>query len=248
MARLFKRITSDQFIDEMNRLFWIEPLDNRGAPDAGWSCREHAWALALLYQINGRPASVLNGSVKVVAHLGQRSERLVLDVPIHSWTGVDGNGFFDFSLKPDLELPGNLGQLPLGRVIGSRMLPKVLGKALFVANPEEGDIAVENANPSGRQTVLVYKGDTIDSLLPDYVTYAIDFINSPLTDRLKTRFDSSIYAKSVLFLNDFLHGRRASIRDVSAEGRWQLIDREYHDAVTKVLELAQLRSATRAEA
>jgi hypothetical protein len=161
---------------------------------------------------------------------------------------VDDNGFFDFSLKPDLELPDNLGQLPLGRVIASRMLPKVLGKAVFVANPAEGDIAVENASHSGRQTVLVYKGDTIDSLLPDYVTHAIDFINSPLTDRLKTRFDSSIYAKSVLFLNDFLHGRRASIGGVPAEGRWQVIDREYHDAVPKVLELAQLRSATRAEA
>src|SRR5688500_7447143 len=80
---------------ELNTALWIEPLVNRGAFDAGWNCRDHAWVTALLACCTGLPGIVFRGGATFISKYGGVS--MAVAVPNHAWAAVDRVGYVDLS-------------------------------------------------------------------------------------------------------------------------------------------------------
>jgi hypothetical protein len=240
-ARFAKVLRGGRFRRELNRSLWLEPFTNRGVFDAGWSCRDHAWVCSLLACANGFEAVVVHGKLVIVAQSSRTGQRVGYQVLTHSWSAIAAVGFCDLSLKTDFVLPDGDGTLPLGPVVQNNILPQAYGDTYFADNESDGHRAVTESIGYGKRVTLVYSGKEYDTLLEEYVTRAVDLINSPLTDQLRVQFDSSIYAKLVLHLDGLIHGSRHPIVARTRDEFWKALATSFDNANEQLLDLTRLR-------
>lgn len=236
-SEFWHRASAVAFQREMNRLFWIEELQGAHVRDLGWSCREHAWALTLLARAANLPAFVMNGLLTHV--LPANKHGLINSVGTHSWIAVEGQGLFDFSAKATLHDPQSQVEHPIPKVMYSRPIPPSWGSVVPAGNDREFRKTISDAHGSMRRTAI-YLGLSLDTPLPEMVENACEYINSPLTDRLKSTFREDIYAKGLLYLNDVLFSRRRPASSISSSELWAQIDIDFVNAVPLALRLAKL--------
>jgi hypothetical protein len=234
----WRRVSTVEFQNEINRLFWIDEFQIGELRDLGWSCREHAWAVCLLARTVGIPACIMNGSLTHVVPNG--SARLINRVGTHSWVAVEGQGLFDFSEKPTLRAPVSDTALPVPKIAYTKAIPPSWGSVIMARGQPHADRAVYEAT-NGKHSVGIYLGRTVDTPLPDIIENACGYINSPLTDRLKSSFSDDIYAKGLLHLSGVFFGRwSCSGSALSTEELWRKVDSEFTGAVPTALRLVKL--------
>lgn len=228
----------------------IEPFDNREFYDHGWSCREHAWLVALLAEALGYSAVVMHGAATFLPRVPPGQARSIISQTQHSWVGVEEFGLIDLSPKPRGQQSTG-GQtatwgdpFPLGSIFRNQVGRSRANSVILVIDDVQFRNEVERLVPRKDTPHAVFRGRDYDTILEDIVLHAVDWINSPLTGRLMLHFDRSIYAKAFLHLHSYLDHRVSSLRHTDQLGAWRRIDATHRDAEDVVIRLARVDTAT----
>ncbi len=216
-------LASEPFRQELHHLLWIDPLINKGVRDEGWSCRDHALVVAALAAIRGHAAVAISGSVGFVQGPVGDQRPVGRNIGPHWWLMIESMGTCDFSprLIKTRELP-EWGDWQDAFLLGSAYVPA--GTIAYAMTPHEPTFQAAFAaatNQEGVRTAL-YLRKAAEPLGLAQFERARDWINSPLTDRLKQRFPlrKDIYLRAVLHLDDFIKGAAASLRGLPQMQAW----------------------------
>jgi hypothetical protein len=91
-------LTDRRVLAELHHLLWRAPFTNSGKRDEGCMCREHSFFSASLAALLGYQSVMVWGGLALIG-VTLESRTAMLRVDTHCWTGVEGIGFFDLSLK-----------------------------------------------------------------------------------------------------------------------------------------------------
>ena len=58
---LAQSLLDDGLVDELHGFLWTEPFANKGTPDDGWSCRDHAVVVGRLLRSAGAEVRIRHG-------------------------------------------------------------------------------------------------------------------------------------------------------------------------------------------
>lgn len=232
--RFWTAVAAPDFQSELNGLFWIDDVERESVLDYGWSCREHAWATALLARSAGIEAFVINGQAAHVVRTDLTAGLLTQHA--HSWVMVGGM-VFDFSPKPLARLGAVDVAVP--KIAFSKVMDDGWGAFSMSASEREFARSRAGAAASGN-SVALYWAQESDTPLPSMIEDAVGYINSPLTDILKKQFDHSIYAKALLHLDGVLHRRRAPLAGRPLMDQWEVISRAFDRPISRAIQLADI--------
>ena len=242
-------------VGELHALLWTKPRVNKGKFDPGWSCREHAAAIAALLTLEGVHVRIRHGRSVFMqgatgnappVGFGQEASDGFDPRPRHTWTWVDGLG--DLDVSPRLQ-----ERLDRWRPLDTRF--GILGStwpvtglqtdAVVCTTRADYENAVNRAShlrDAGRAIYLVEREEPFEpGLLIDGRTR----LDSPLTPQVMASAGPNGYVKLVVHVRGVLAGQRRSLASVSFGRAWQLIgqipDREA-DALVQDLEAALSRN------
>jgi hypothetical protein len=213
----------ERVLPEINLLFWTPVFSNKGVLDWGWSCREHAWAMALLLRDQGVDCMVAHGRVEYL--LPPRHDQklpVVLDVRSHSFVRLVEDGYQDFSIKPRVKLnDDNLLQFP--QLQNSKLTPATWGD-LELADLRTAlsplDLKVVRSKPLAR-----YKVERLEEPGRKMTADPCAWINSPLTDELERCYGRHVYDRALAHLQAFSRGEAPSFRGMRRRDFWDRIGR-----------------------
>lgn len=234
-------LTSDRFLNELHHFLWSEPFMNKGELDQGWNCREHAWVGALLSHWLGFSSVLFLGKAWLIT--GPTNQRPGFGVfqRAHSWLGVEGFGAVDLSIKPEATYAGTTIRFPIRCLYGNKLIPHGRGKVCVFNDEAEFDRAATAFCERRKEIWALYLMASGASLDEGFVTHAAEWINSPLTDRLKERFGdpSATYASLFLHLAGFLSGTHSSLTRIPVVDAWAKLAESGPGATQRALEIAQ---------
>lgn len=225
-------LTSPLFLDEIHHLLWVEPAENRGKWDEGWSCRNHALiACAVTCVMKNRGAIIYGKSTFVIGPDGDLPSVGVAADP-HSWFGVDGFGYFDLSPRLTRHKEPVWRPWPLSCIAMSRCLPD--GDFLAAESERQYENSVNAATHVPRRRKAVYFGQTYANFSRKLLIEGFEAADSPLTGRLSERYDPAIFAKAAIHLWKLLRGEAQSLRGLSQDEAWERIAKQPGDAISWV--------------
>lgn len=240
MIFAFKQLTSTAFLAELHHFLWDEPHVNRGTFDVGWNCRDHAWIVSLLARAAGfRETIVFRGKAIFAAPRQAATQRFVLTVATHSWVGIPDHGQIDLSVKSECRYDGRVNRLRIGVLFLDRFVGA--SPAKFVPLPDYTALprAMDWLETTGRSVGIYALGPEYDGLQPEIITGAADYINSPLTDWLKQRFDADdAYAALFLHLLTLLKGGRKSYANLARAEAWQRVVEDHANPIDEAISAA----------
>jgi hypothetical protein len=225
-------------IRDLHRLLWIPGLVNRGEPDGGWSCRDHAAILGALLALHQVPADLAHGRCMFVQgatsgrspsgigqELGQASG--------HTWLEIAGAGIVDLSpnLAPD---PPQRGwyNLDFAGIVFDRWRPAGAGQVIRCSTAAEYSRQIALASHLEDGVVALYleeRRSAFDPLL--LVTRTM--IDSPQCDRVFDKYGPSAYVSVVLHLRDLLLGEAPPVGGVSQSKAWSTVLSRYPDPLAE---------------
>jgi hypothetical protein len=126
------RLSSPALLRDLNRALWIDPFLNGDTVDAGWSCRDHAWVVAMVCLAEGVPAFVIHGVAGFVGTSATSSTRLRVVIEPHAWAAGEQVGYCDLSVKPEYPDPVGGGGVRLAAVVGNRFVGSI-GNSVYLA-------------------------------------------------------------------------------------------------------------------
>ena len=192
--------------------------------DYGWNCRDHALLTALLVHSQGKRAALMHGKTMFV--LGPRGGRasIALGQDQHTWAAVEHYGLVDLSIKPSVSLAGHQFKFPFNCVLKNDSVPSCKGKVLVVRDESEFQRLVDEGTAKQGASLIIYLHDRGEEIDQGHIIYADRWIDSPLTDELRTRFNSpsEAYAALLLHLMDLSEGNARSLANMD---QWQAWDR-----------------------
>jgi len=227
-AQEANRLTTPQFLAEIHHLLWIDPFDNQGTWDEGWNCRDHAWLGGVVLQLLGLTAAVVYGEAMFVRGPDGDAPPTGLSQTGHAWLGIDGLGFMDISpnLAQCRELSLQTWQLKC--IAMNRCIPDGRFENSNSSEDYERRVGIATNTPGNH---AVYFGRGYDNIDSDFVNQAFQFINSPLSVRLATRFEPDVYAKAAIHLFKILSGKSQSLQKLSQDQAWECISTQPGNAI-----------------
>ena len=176
-------LTDRRVLAELHHLFWRAPFTNSGTRDEGWMCREHSFFTASLAALLGYRSVMVWGRLALTGNT-LAGDIGMLRVNTHSWSGVEGIGFFDLSLNLENAGP-RWACWPSSCLAGSTFYPHPMVRFRLYTESEHlmwEQNATEALKTSGFSAL--YLGERYEDLSTWVVERAVDVINSPLTDEL----------------------------------------------------------------
>jgi len=215
-------LTDRRVLAELHHLLWRAPFTNGGKRDEGWMCRDHSFFIASLAALLGHQSTIIWGQLALVGATSD-GRMGMLRIDTHSWTGVQRIGFFDVSLNPELGKGPGWARWPARCLAGSAFYPHPVVSFQFFTDSER--LVWEQNTTKALKTAgfaALYLGERYEDLSAWVVEQAIDIINSPLTDELRSLpgFDSEIYAKAVHHVWEVAHRRKRSLTEVNQTQAW----------------------------
>ena len=229
-SRVLSWLWTSGALDELHRLLWTKPQNNSDEWDPGWSCREHAVVVAGLLALRGVHSDIRHGWCMFVngSDNGQPPVAVGQQPPLrrigHSWDYVNELGDVDFSPRFD---QGRWPWRPLrsiGIVGGAWEVRGMADTAVIVCSDiftYEQEIARATHLVSAARALYLVSEQT--PFEPSMLH--VDFVNSPLTDRIRADGGDYIYAKLVVYLHDLAAGRRRKLPGNDEKKWWRLISR-----------------------
>lgn len=219
-----------EFLAELHKLLWIDPHDNHGQWDPGWSCRDHAvllCALASLYRLE--PTIISGKCIYGMRRTGYpnfiATGQDVTQPGGHSWIELPEVGMID--LSPNIAALTNVWGSEVRTfkgIFGNMPEPQGSARLVVCSTLAEYDREIAASPFSEGVLTAIYVLQAAApfelALLEDPFTR----VNSPLTCFLSALFPKSIYAKAVLHLRDRLEGRGRSVAGVSRRKAWQIVN------------------------
>jgi hypothetical protein len=220
---------------------------NRGTFDGGWSCREHALITCCLLTAHGIEAWLIHGKVMYVRGpsgglppVGRGQE--LSSQAGHTWLDIPDIGVVDLSPNLAGGIHPHWPSVTFSGILGSEWLPYGGGQFVQCTSAQDYDnqIALGSYQENGMRAV--YLPMLRERLTSGMIMDAFRYVNSPLTDSLRKRFDSSVYAKAVLHFADRLDGRGRSLAGVSRNKGWSIIASRAGNAIEEVLRMTHLHT------
>jgi hypothetical protein len=218
---------------------------NRGIFDLGWSCREHTFIVCCLVLAQGVETQLTRGKVMYVrgpsgslppAGLGQKWGSHAG----HTWLEVGEVGVVNVSPSLAGGKHPHWPSVTSSGMLGSQWRP--CGGGQFIqyrsAQDYEDQIAIGSHQEHGLRAVCLLISR--EKLTSGMIVEAWKYINSPLTDSLRKRFDPAIYAKAVPHFADRLEGRGRSLAGVSRNKGWSIIASRAGNATEEVIRMTGL--------
>jgi hypothetical protein len=235
-------LTRDEFLLELHHLLWMEPAERRGKWDPGWNCRDHAFIVGLVVRLFGTEAVLIPG--RAIFIVGPSSEKASLGVEQspHAWLGINGDGFFDLSLRLDKSVMPVAW--PVKALAASQFMPSEVARFIHTAQAENYEQKTAIATHAEYARTAVYFRES------EYVRFtrrllfgAFQFCNSPLTNMLRDYFGErpDLYARAVLHLYDLFEGNAEPLIGMSQLSAWKILSKRYPKAFPEIYSRASLK-------
>jgi hypothetical protein len=220
---------TDEVINELHGLLWDKPRLNRGEYDPGWSCRDHAVAIAGIISLNGLAGGLRHGRCFFIqgasadgppVGVGQESSSR----SGHTWNWIEGFG--DLDLSPRLnERDGQWRPVStLFGIIGSTWSVRDLHTDVVVCRTRrEYDNAIARASYLRNAGRAVYWIIREEPFRPELLVDGAVNINSPRTRRIIELAGKNAYVKLVVHLHGVQRGTRKPLSGVSFARAWTRI-------------------------
>lgn len=220
-------LCSQRLRSELNHLLWIQPFDNGGTWDFGWSCRDHAFVAGIVAQLLGLTVELVHGEALFVRGATADVSGIGLHQKTHTWLLIEGDGLMDISIR--ISAYGTAWRAPaIEYVASSQCRP---AGHLLVARTQDAFDAALLAAPSLQGEHAIYRADRTALIDQQLAHNAFGVIHSPLTVRLSKKYPSSLYAKLAVHAYDFLCGRTESLAAHPQDYAWKKLARLRDDAV-----------------
>lgn len=234
-----------ELLKETHALLWTDPVMNRGVFDVGMNCRDHALVFAALFKANGIDAAIATGKNMIV--WGPRSGRAPIGLGQeqdfgegHSWVMTEAGDLYDYSLKlPDARRNARFKGLtaPIVERCLCGNVPNA--RVLLTRHADEFTNEVNSASHLPDQILVAYLVTRIEAFTPQLLANPLSRLNSPLSNRIASRYAPDIYVKLVMHLIEFSRGEAHSLAGKSQIGAWNTIARRSNEDLTRYLQLAQ---------
>lgn len=156
------------------------------------------------------------------------------DSQIHTWIEILNLGIIDLSPNLVAAQP-QWRNVPFNGICAGRWVPLDRGSVVVCSDLREFDAQVAFASRAADHVRALYVSRSRETLSPSIIISAIEYINSPLTEKLGVPFDEGIYAKAVLHLRDRLLGKGRSLAGLSQNKAWAIVASREGDATREVL-------------
>ena len=235
-------LQDDVFLRELHHLLWIDPFENQGTFDTGWSCRDHAFIVGCLLGCVGKKVRLTHGKNMFIqgpdagrppVGIGQESTAAGL----HTWLKSDAGKIIDLSPRLDLDIPPLWRGTAFTGIVDGQLFPRGHGEVRAFTTRFRYDQSIAEATHRQCTTTALYLEQAKTALSPAVVKEAVDFINSPLTDRLRQLEDIEIYPKCVLHLLGFVGGSYQSLAHLPQHEAWAFLSEEMSEATDQLLRL-----------
>lgn len=232
-------------LKEAHALLWTDPVMNRGVFDVGMNCRDHALAFAALFKANGIEAAIATGKNMIV--WGPRNGRAPIglgqeqDFGVgHSWVITEAGDLYDYSLKlPDARRDARFKGLTAPIVERGQCSNVPNARVLLTRLADEFTNEVNAATHVPDQILVAYLVTRIEAFTPQLLANPLSWLDSPLSNRIASRYAPDIYAKLVMHLIEFSRGESRSLTGKSQIGAWNTIARRGDDDLPRYLQLTQ---------
>jgi hypothetical protein len=238
-------LQDDRFLEELHHLLWMEACENKGMFDAGWSCRDHAFVVGALLKAVGEEVRLVHGKnifiqgpagSKPPVGIGQQDH----EMSGHSWLKSDTGKIIDLSPRLHSGLPSHWAPLGFTGIVHGVWQPEGEGSVAGFTTALRYRQAVAEATHRQGSNVALYLEQFKASFSVSIVTDAVEYINSPLTDRLRELQDPEIYSKCVLHLRGFIDGTRESLTELPQHEAWKYLSGQGAGATDELLHLMRL--------
>jgi hypothetical protein len=229
-----------RFLAELHRLLWIEPFENCGTFDPGWSCREHALLVACVIRANGESVRIAHGKNMFVQGadgpcrpmgFGQKRDA----GSGHTWLKSNSDKVID--LSPRLAAAGVTGwrSVECSGIVKGEWLPTGHSNVVTCDSGEEYDEAIALASRHDGVNTAIYWEQTEECLTASLLGKALELVNSPLTDELRKFRDVEIYSKAALHLIEIAAGSGRPLAGVAQRKAWKFIAALSNDATDRLI-------------
>ena len=161
----------------------------------------------------------------------------------HAWLIVGGNDIFDLSIKPfaPLELSGD--KIPIIGVFENEWAPKGKGILQIAKTEFDYEQKINIASNIPNRAFAIYLEDKQLLFSKQFVTNTFKSFITPLTNRLREKFDESIYSKLVLHLFDLSRNKVKSLTTLTKDKSWEGINSNinYDDAIARIIDIASIK-------
>lgn len=232
-------------LKEAHALLWTDPVMNRGVFDVGMNCRDHALVFAALLKAHGTDAAIASGKNMIV--WGPRNGREAIglgqeqDVGVgHSWAITEAGDLYDYSLKlPDTKRDARFKGLTAPLVERSQCGNVPNARVLLTRQADTFTNQMNAASQVPDQILVAYLVTRIEAFTPQLLANPRSWLDSPLSNRIASRYTPDIYVKLVMHLIEFSRGEARSLTGKSQIGAWNTIARRSDEDLTRYLQLAQ---------
>jgi hypothetical protein len=238
-------IVSKAFLSEIHKLLWIAPLVNKGVPDGGWSCREHALLVSILLRLHALPSAIVFGKAMFVQGPKDNQVPLLRGIDtrqqgMHAWLHIEGLGLLDIS--PNLERFDAWAGIPFDCIVCDRWMPPDSGRIFQCASLSDYDRQIAEATHANGENRAIYWEAERKHLGASIIRDAARFADSPLSNRLKQEHGGDILVKAALHIIDRSSGRGRSLAGVSQSKAWRIIaERPGKEPVGELLGLLEMQ-------
>jgi hypothetical protein len=131
-------LTRDDFLRELHHLLWMEPAERRGKWDPGWNCRDHAFIVGFVVRLLRSEAEVILGRAMFIVGPSGEKVPLGLEQSLHAWLAIDGDGYFDLSLRLDESVMpgGNWLAWPVKALAANQFVPSEVASFIHTAQAQ----------------------------------------------------------------------------------------------------------------
>jgi len=220
-------LCSQRLRTELNHLLWIQPFDNRGTWDFGWSCRDHAFIAGILAQLLGLTVKLIHGEALFVRAATGDASGNGLHQKNHTWLSVEGDGLMDLSIRLSSQGAAS-GRVGIEYVAASQCRPS---GNLLIAETEDDFKSALLAAPCLPGEHAIYRADRTEIIDQQLAYNAFAVIHSPLTVRLSAKYPPSLYAKLAVHSFELLRGNAVSLASHQQDYAWKKIARLNDDAI-----------------
>ncbi len=243
-------LSSKTFLQEVHHFLWAEPYVSTGSYlDHGWNCRDHTWITALLCHCIGHNTAISGGKSALIRGPTNTQRGLCIYQDQHWWVSVEDLGSFDLSINPNIRYEAQEYCIPVTCLFANKLHPQGRGQVFFFKDVGEYKEAMSSLIGQRNHTTLLYTLENMKWLDQGHVTYAPEWIRSPLTDTLRSRFGSpaDVYCALFLHLHSFLSGTAKSLSSLTKEAAWAQVSKSREGAIDRTLVVLQSERVLRPE-